>query len=93
MVYTASALSFMLKDLDRPVIVTGSQITAIGKYRNDAEQNLITALLIANPKFSNIPPVKEVCIYFHDKLLRGNRTRKIDASGFSAFDTPDCLIL
>lgn len=89
MVYTASALSFMLKSLSKPVIITGSQISGIDKMRNDARQNLITALLYANPEYSKITPVREVCIFFRDSLLRGNRAKKIDASGYSAFDTPN----
>lgn len=93
MVYTASALSFILKNLDKPVIITGSQISGIDKIRNDAQQNLISAILIANPKYSRIPLVPEVCIFFRDKLIRGNRSRKIDASGFTAFDSPNCLPL
>jgi L-asparaginase len=93
MVYTASALSFILKNLHKPVIITGSQISGIDKIRNDAQQNLITALLIANPSSSRIPVVPEVCIFFRDRLLRGSRSRKIDASGFTAFDSPNCLPL
>jgi L-asparaginase type I len=93
MVYTASALSFILKNLDKPVIITGSQISGIDKIRNDAQQNLMTAILIANPKYSRIQLVPEVCIFFRDKLLRGNRSRKIDASGFTAFDSLNCLPL
>ena len=87
MIYTASALSFMLVELSKPVIITGSQIPALDKARNDAEQNLITALLIANPEFSQILSVPEVCIFFRDKLIRGNRSKKLDASGYSAFDS------
>lgn len=93
MVYTASMLSFMLQNLDKPVIITGSQIPIIKKLRNDALQNLVTALLIANPRYSNKPVVKEVCIFFRDKLLRGNRTRKMDASGYLAFHTPNYPVL
>lgn len=93
MVYTASALSFILKELSKPVVITGSQLSGIDKIRNDAEQNLITAILIANPTYSRIPLVPEVCIFFRDRLLRGNRSRKIDASGFTAFDSPNCLPL
>jgi L-asparaginase len=93
MVYTASALSFILKNLDRPVVITGSQISGIDKIRNDAQQNLITAIMIANHTYSRILLVPEVCIFFRDKLVRGNRSRKIDASGFTAFDSPNCLPL
>ncbi|MFW9878754.1 MAG: asparaginase, partial [Candidatus Thorarchaeota archaeon] len=93
MVYTASMLSFMLQNLGKPVIITGSQRPIIKQVRNDALQNFITAILIANPRYSNIPEVKEVCIFFRDKLLRGNRTRKTDASGYTAFDSPNYPVL
>lgn len=93
MIYTASALSFMLVDLSKPVIITGSQIPALDKVRNDAEQNLITSLLIANPDYSRIPLVPEVCIFFRDKLIRGNRSKKLDASGYGAFDSPNYPVL
>lgn len=89
MVYSASALSFMLENLKKPVILTGSQLSAIGHVRNDAQQNLITAILIANPRYSQIPNVPEVCIFFRDHLLRGNRALKIDASGYTAYTTPN----
>lgn len=89
MVYTASVLSFMLENLEKPVIVTGSQIPIAGNARNDGEQNLVTALLIANPAFSGLSIVPEVCIYFSDKLLRGNRTQKESASGYTGFVTPN----
>jgi len=87
MVYTASALSFILANLAKPVVITGSQIPALKKVRNDAQQNLITSLLIANYEYSKIPCVPEVCIFFRDKLIRGNRSKKMNASGFSAFDS------
>src|SRR6185503_15058425 len=81
MVYTASALSFMLRELAKPVILTGAQRSALVDVRNDASQNFITALLLACPSFSKIPVVPEVCIYFGGKLLRGNRTVKRDTDG------------
>ena len=87
MVYSASALSFMLVNLKKPVILTGSQLSAIGHVRNDAQQNLITAILIANARYSQIPNVPEVCIFFRDKLLRGNRAIKVDATGYVAYET------
>ncbi|MGI6227012.1 MAG: asparaginase [Peptococcales bacterium] len=83
MAYTASALSFMLEGLNKPVIITGSQIP-ICEIRNDARDNLITAILIAGNY--HIP---EVCLYFGDKLLRGNRTVKISADELDAFDSPN----
>ncbi|WP_207062947.1 asparaginase [Motiliproteus sp. SC1-56] len=81
--YTASALSFMLQGLRKPVIVTGSQIP-LCELRNDAQDNLITALLLACQY-----PINEVCLYFNGRLLRGNRAKKIKASGFDAFDSPN----
>ena len=93
MVYTASALSFMLENLDKPVVITGSQLPIIGKPRNDGEQNLITSIMIANGQFYNNPVVPEVCIFFRDKLLRGNRARKISAGGYAGFDSPNYPVL
>lgn len=89
MVYTASALSFMLQNLGKPVVITGSQVPIVGWPRNDGEQNLITALMIANPGYSGIPIVPEVCIFFRDKLIRGNRAVKITASGYAGFQSPN----
>lgn len=82
--YTASALSFMLGPLDKPVVLTGAQIP-LGEPRSDAINNLTTALLMAADPAA--PP--EVCIAFHDRLLRGNRARKMRSQGFDAFDSPD----
>ena len=83
MAYTASALPFMLQDLQKPVILTGAQIP-LCEVRNDARENLITAMLIA----ANFK-IPEVCLCFGSKLLRGNRTIKVDADGFDAFDSPN----
>ena len=83
MAYTASALSFLLEDLCKPVILTGSQLP-IGIRRTDAKENLITAIEIAAS--GNTP---EVCVYFEYKLLRGNRTVKVNAEHFEAFDSPN----
>lgn len=85
MAYTASALSFMLENLGKPVVITGSQIPIAGSARNDGEQNLVTSLLIANPQYTGLTLVPEVCIFFRDHLLRGNRTQKESASGYTAF--------
>jgi len=93
MVYTASALSFILQDLDKPVVITGSQIPALRKVRNDAEQNLITALLIAQYKYSKLQCVPEVSIFFRDRLIRGNRSKKLNASGYDAFDSSNYPLL
>ncbi|MCB0428737.1 MAG: asparaginase [Flavobacteriales bacterium] len=81
MAYTASALSFLLENLAKPVILTGSQLP-IGIIRTDARENLITAIEIAS---SETPLVPEVCIYFEYHLYRGNRTSKINAEEFAAF--------
>ena len=84
MSYTASALSFMLENLSKPVIFTGSQLP-IGDLRTDAKENLITAIQIASLQESGAPQVKEVCLYFEYKLYRANRTTKINAEHFEAF--------
>ena len=83
MAYTASALSFLLDNLCKPIILTGSQLP-IGIRRTDAKENLITAIEIAAS--GNTP---EVCVYFEYKLLRGNRTVKVNAEHFEAFDSPN----
>ena len=93
MAYTASALSFMLENLAKPVILTGSQLP-IGEIRTDAKENLITALEIAAAKDENGHAiVNEVCIYFDYKLFRGNRSKKTDANKFEAFSSPNFPIL
>ncbi|WP_255462844.1 asparaginase [Galbibacter sp. BG1] len=84
MSYTASALSFMLENLSKPVIFTGSQLP-IGDLRTDAKENLITSIEIASLKKSNRPVIREVCLYFEYKLYRANRTTKINAEHFQAF--------
>ncbi len=83
MAYTASALSFILKDLRKPVILTGGQIP-LCQLRNDSRDNLITAMLIAAHC-----PIPEVCLLFGENLLRGNRTVKVNADGFNAFRSPN----
>lgn len=84
MAYTAAALSFMLENLGKPVVITGSQIP-LCEIRNDARDNIITALLLAaNPQ---TPP--EVCLYFGTKLFRGNRATKVSADDLIAFDSPN----
>ncbi|MEW2920238.1 asparaginase [Muricauda sp. ANG21] len=84
MSYSASALSFMLENLDKPVIFTGSQLP-IGDLRTDAKENLITSIEIASLKEKGKPVVQEVGLYFEYKLYRGNRTTKINAEHFEAF--------
>ena len=88
MAYTASALSFMLENLGKPVILTGSQLP-IGLLRTDGKENLITAIEIAAAKENGVSIVPEVCIYFDNKLTRGNRTTKMSAEHFDAFDSPN----
>lgn len=88
MSYSASALSFMLENLGKPVIFTGSQLP-IGVLRTDGKENLITAIEIAASRSNGIPTVPEVCIYFDNKLMRGNRTTKISAEHFDAFNSPN----
>ncbi len=83
MAYTASALSFMLENLGKPVILTGSQIP-LAELRSDARENLITSLLLAAD-----PRIAEVCLYLNGSLLRGNRSTKVSSSGFDAFASPN----
>jgi L-asparaginase len=88
MSYTASALSFMLENLSKPVIITGSQLP-IGDIRTDAKENLITAIQIASLQSKNKAVISEVGLYFEYKLYRGNRTTKINAEHFNAFASPN----
>lgn len=83
MAYSASALAFMLQGIDKPVIVTGSQIP-LCEVRSDGRDNLITAMMIIAHH-----PVPEVCLYFGNRLLRGCRSVKVNASGLQAFDSPN----
>lgn len=87
MAYSASALSFMLKGLNKPVILTGSQIP-LCEVRSDGRDNLITSLIIAGGN-----KVKEVCIYFGGVLIRGNRASKYSAEGMRAFDSANYPVL
>ena len=87
MAFTASALSFMLENLTKPVILTGSQLP-IGQLRTDGKENLVTSIEIAAAHHQDgTPIVPEVCIYFSGRLLRGNRSTKMNADGFNAFDS------
>ncbi|MGB9096430.1 asparaginase [Erwinia sp.] len=83
MAFTASALSFMLENLAKPVIVTGSQIP-LEQLRSDGQQNLLNALFVA----ANYP-INEVALFFNNTLYRGNRTTKAHADGFNAFASPN----
>ncbi len=88
MAYSASALSFMLENLYKPVIFTGSQLP-LETLRTDGKENIITAIEIAAAQKDGKPIVPEVCIYFETKLYRGNRTRKYNAKHFDAFESPN----
>ncbi len=83
MAYTTSALSFMLRGISKPIIFTGSQIP-LGLRRNDARENLITAMILASEY-----PIKEVCLYFGGRLLRGCRATKLSTTSFTAFESPN----
>lgn len=88
MAYTASALSFMLNNLSKPVILTGSQLP-IGVVRTDGKENFITSIEIASDYRDGKPMVPEVCVYFEYQLYRGNRTYKFNAEHFEAFRSPN----
>ncbi len=88
MSYTASALSFMLENLSKPVILTGSQLP-IGVVRTDGKENIITSIEIASEHREGVPVVSEVAIYFEYQLYRGNRTYKYNAEHFEAFRSPN----
>ena len=92
MSYSASALSFMLENLSKPVIFTGSQLP-IGDLRTDAKENLITAIQVASLRDGDSSVLQEVALYFEYKLYRGNRSSKINAEHFNAFASPNypCL--
>ncbi len=92
MAFTASALSFMLEGLNKPVIFTGSQLP-ISEIRTDARENLISALEIASARLNDNARVPEVCIYFDDKLFRANRTFKYNSAKFEAFRSPNYPVL
>lgn len=86
MAYTASALSYMLQNLAKPVVFTGAQLP-ISEPRSDARENLITALEIASARSGSKPMVPEVCIYFDYELIRGNRAKKVESMHFDAFQS------
>lgn len=92
MAYSASALSFMLENLAKPVIFTGSQLP-IGAIRTDGKENLISAIEIASAYLKGHAVVPEVCIYFQNKLFRGNRTTKYSAEQFNAFQSENYPLL
>lgn len=93
MSFSASAMSFMLGDIEKPVVFTGSQLP-IGMLRTDGKENLISSIEIAASKDSDgHPMVPEVCIYFESQLYRGNRTTKYTAENFRAFRSANYPVL
>jgi L-asparaginase len=92
MAYTASALSFLLENLAKPVILTGAQLP-IGMARTDARENMMTALELAEHKINSESYINEVCIYFNGRLLRGNRAKKYESSQFDAFQSENYPML
>lgn len=92
MAYTASALSFLLENLAKPVILTGAQLP-IGVARTDARENMMTALELAADKINGENVLNEVCIYFNGRLLRGNRAKKYESSQFDAFQSENYPML
>lgn len=88
MAYTASALSFMIQGLTKPIILTGSQLP-MGRLRTDGRENFITAIEIASKQKNNEPLVQEVTICFGERLMRGNRSWKANTEIFDAFDSPN----
>lgn len=89
MAYTASALSFMLKGLDKPVVVTGSQLP-LGRTRTDGLQNLVSSMAFAAAEPFGVPVIPEVGVFFRDHLYRGCRAVKTNSNSFLAFDSPNC---
>ncbi|MCF0207716.1 MAG: type I asparaginase [Bacteroidales bacterium] len=92
MAYTASALSFMLENVNKPIILTGSQLP-IGLLRTDGRENMISAIELASMQRNGKPLIHEVCVYFGNSLYRGNRTTKFSAENFDAFRSPNYPIL
>ena len=92
MAYSASALSFMLEGVNKPIIFTGAQLP-IASPRSDATENLVTSLEIAADKKNGKPIITEVCIFFNHVLLRGNRAKKVESQHFDAFESENYPIL
>lgn len=92
MAYSASALGFLLQNLSKPVIFTGSQLP-ISRIRSDAQENLITAIEIAAAQKDGVPTVPEVAILFDSNLYRGVRSTKVNAENFDAFQSPNYAVL
>ncbi|PIQ50289.1 MAG: L-asparaginase 1 [Cytophagales bacterium CG12_big_fil_rev_8_21_14_0_65_40_12] len=92
MAYSASALSFMLQGLNKPVIFTGAQLP-IALPRSDGRENFVTALEIAADKREGVPIISEVCVFFNHLLLRGNRSKKVESRHFDAFESENYPVL
>jgi len=92
MAYSASAISFMLQGVNKPIIFTGAQLP-IASPRSDGHENFVTALEIAADKLGSIPRVPEVCIFFNHLLLRGNRSKKVESQHFDAFESENYPVL
>lgn len=88
MAYTTAALSFMFENLSKPIVFTGSQLP-IGHIRTDALENVLTAIEIALLQKNSAPLISEVCLYFGNKLFRGNCVTKISSQNFNAFESPN----
>ncbi|HRY14392.1 MAG TPA: asparaginase [Candidatus Competibacteraceae bacterium] len=93
MVYSASALAFMLQGLSKPVVLTGSQVAGIVNARNDAHQNVITAIQLANPEAHGLPKVPEVMVAFGNLISRGCRAKKMNVVGYQGFRSPNYPLL
>ena len=92
MAYSASALSFMLEGLNKPVVFTGAQLP-IGLPRSDARENFIGALEISSDYKDGVPIISEVCIFFDNILIRGNRAKKVESNHFDAFESENYPVL
>lgn len=90
--YTASALSFMFENLDKPVVITGSQLP-LSYARTDATNNYLHSLMVAAYDATDLPKIPEVVVVFGDKIIRGCRTRKMSASAMAGFESPNCPLI
>ena len=93
MVYSSSALAFMLQGLSKPVVLTGSQVAGIVEARNDAHQNVITAIQLANPAAHGLPLIPEVMVAFGNLISRGCRAKKMNVVGYQGFRSPNYPLL
>lgn len=93
MAYSSSALAFMLQELGKPVVITGSQIAGIVNPRNDAHQNMVTAIMLANPLPNKLPLIPEVIVAFGNRIIRGCRNKKMNVTSYQGFDSPNLAAL